>query len=315
MPPLFLPRRWRGLTGQCALYLQLFSIIAPVILLASVGYVWSRLNYDYPSEFIARIVMNVGAPCLFVSAIANADVQFDELITVIAAAITVMVTMLVIGYWLIKVSGLSVPVYLPPLIFPNNGNIGLSLCLFTFGTNGLAYGLGIFMMMTMCQFTLGIFLVNQSAVKIGDRLLELARQPIVYAAIFSMICVATNYSLPEWANNTVAMMGGITIPLMLVTLGVSLAQLTISNFPRALFFSCIRLFGGFTLGLLVVYLYRIEGVMRGVVLIQASMPVAVFNYLLAVRYKQSPAETASMVIVSTLMGFLLLPALLGFVIH
>jgi predicted permease len=43
------------------------------------------------------------------------------------------------------------------------------------------------------------------------------------------------------------------------------------------------------------------------------MPVAVFNYLLAVRYKQSPAETASMVIVSTLMAFVLLPFLLAYV--
>tara|TARA_R110001592_G_scaffold357416_1_gene660611 strand:+ start:188409 stop:189299 length:891 start_codon:yes stop_codon:yes gene_type:complete len=291
----------------------MFSIIAPVFLLASVGAVWARLGYDYPSEFVARIVMNVGAPCLFVSAMAGADINLDELGMVIAAALAIMFSMLLIAYPFLRYFGFKVPVYLPPLLFPNNGNIGLSLCLFTFGEKGLAFGLGIFMLMTVSQFTLGIFLVNDSAVGVRARMLELARQPIVYAAGFAVFCVATGYALPPWANNTVSLMGDITIPLMLVTLGVSLARLKVANFPRTVLFSSIRLFGGFLLGLMVVYLFQLEGVIRGVVLIQASMPVAVFNYLLAVRYKQSPTETASIVIISTLMAFLLLPVLLLYV--
>lgn len=295
------------------MYSQVFSIIAPVFLLASVGAVWARLGYDYPSEFVARIVMNVGAPCLFVSAMAGADINLDELGVVIAAALAIMFSMLIIAFPLIRYFGFKVPVYLPPLLFPNNGNIGLSLCLFTFGDKGLAFGLGIFMLMTVSQFTLGIFLVNDSAVGARARMLELARQPIVYAAAFAVFCVATGYTLPSWANNTVSLMGDVTIPLMLVTLGVSLARLKVANFPRTLLFSSIRLFGGFLLGLMVVNVFQLEGVIRGVVLIQASMPVAVFNYLLAVRYKQSPTETASIVIISTVMAFLLLPFLLVFV--
>jgi len=257
--------------------------------------------------------MNVGAPCLFISAMAGASINLDELGKVVAAALTVMVSMLIIAYPVIRFFGLKIPVYLPPLLFPNNGNMGLSLCLFTFGDKGLAFGLGIFMLMTVSQFTLGIFLVNETAVGMRSRMMELAKQPIVYAAIFSVVCVATGYKLPLWANNTVSLMGDITIPLMLVTLGVSLARLKVSNVSRTLLFSSVRLCVGFLLGLLVIHLYQLEGVMRGVVLIQASMPVAVFNYLLAVRYKQSPTETASMVIVSTLMAFLLLPFLLAYV--
>ena len=295
------------------MYAELFSIIAPVFLLATVGVLWARFGYEYPSEFIARIVMNVGAPCLFVSAMAGADINLDELSKVVAAALTIMFSMLLVGYGVVRLFSFKVSVYLPPLLFPNNGNMGLSLCLFTFGDKGLAFGLGIFMLMTVSQFTLGIFLVNDSVSSVRARLGELTRQPILYAAAFSVACVATGYKLPAWANNTVSLMGDITIPLMLVTLGVSLARLKVSNFPRTLLFSSMRLFGGFLLGLMVAHLLQLEGVIRGVVIIQASMPVAVFNYLLAVRYKQSPAETASMVIVSTLMAFVLLPFLLAYV--
>ena len=61
-----------------------------------------------------------------------------------------------------------------------------------------------------------------------------------------------------------------------------------------------------------VTLFGLEGATRGVVLIQAAMPVAVFNYLFAQRYARAPAQVAGTVLVSTLLSFLTLPALLWF---
>jgi predicted permease len=54
----------------------------------------------------------------------------------------------------------------------------------------------------------------------------------------------------------------------------------------------------------------VEGVLRGVILIQSTMPVAVFNYLLAQTYRQGPETVAAMVVFSTLLSFLTLPLLL-----
>jgi len=45
------------------------------------------------------------------------------------------------------------------------------------------------------------------------------------------------------------------------------------------------------------------------------MPVAVFNYLLAIRYRRSPEEVAGAVLVSTILSFLSLPALLWYVLR
>jgi predicted permease len=54
----------------------------------------------------------------------------------------------------------------------------------------------------------------------------------------------------------------------------------------------------------------LEGVVRGVIIIQASMPIAVFNFLFAERYGRSPESVASAVVLSTLLAFVLLPFLL-----
>ncbi|MEE9280113.1 MAG: AEC family transporter [Myxococcota bacterium] len=49
-------------------------------------------------------------------------------------------------------------------------------------------------------------------------------------------------------------------------------------------------------------------------ILECSMPAAVFNYLLAQRYGRSPDQVASIVVVSTLIALLLLPALLAYVL-
>ena len=98
-------------------------------------------------------------------------------------------------------------------------------------------------------------------------------------------------------------------------LGVSLARLKITSLPRNLGLSCVRLFMGLSVGLLVSYLFDLEGVARGVVVLECSMPAAVFNYMLAMRYKNSPDEVAGLVITSTLFSFATLPFLLIFILN
>jgi len=48
--------------------------------------------------------------------------------------------------------------------------------------------------------------------------------------------------------------------------------------------------------------------------LQSSMPVAVFNYLLALRYQREPGEVAGMVVLSTLLSFVMLPFIVSFVL-
>ena len=73
----------------------------------------------------------------------------------------------------------------------------------------------------------------------------------------------------------------------------------------------MSLSSGLLFGLIVCELMGITGISRNVVLLQCAMPIAVFNYLLALRYDRRPDEIAAMVLVSTLMAFIGLPFLLA----
>jgi predicted permease len=101
---------------------------------------------------------------------------------------------------------------------------------------------------------------------------------------------------------------------MLITLGASLTSLNTSVWQRSMIFSLLRIGGGFLFACLVVNLTGLSGVARNVVLLQAIMPAAVFNYLLALKFDRDPNKVASVVITSTLLSLLAIPILLFFLL-
>lgn len=287
---------------------ELIAILAPIVISVLIGFIWGRSSTDYPADFVSRIVMYVGTPCLTISAMSKVEVDASVMGEVMLATAIAMAAMGVMGWLLLRSLKLDIPTYLPPLIFPNNGNMGLPLCLFAFGQLGLALALGSFMVMMIATFTVGLLIVSEGGW--GDRFKDMARQPVIHSMVIALAMLITGTHLPRWIDNTVTLIGGFAIPLMTITLGVSLATLKIGTWRRSLGFSVARIFGGLALGWLSCWMLNVEGVSRSVVLLQSAMPVAVFNYLLALRYDRNPQEIAATVVISTLLAFVTLPFLL-----
>ncbi len=291
------------------MYNELTAVIAPILICAGLGFAWARMGLDYPVELVTRAVMYIGAPCLIVSSFSKAGIDIAKMAEIAGAAVLILLVMLAIGVVLIRMMRLQTKTFLPPLLFGNTGNMGLPLCLFAFGERGLALGLTVFLAVFTVHMSLGIVLVAGRG-----NLTGLLKQPVLWAAVLSVILVSSGQSLPAWLDNTTSLLGGFTIPLMLITLGVSLSDLKVAEWKHSLLFSFIRVAVGFSLGVLVAGLFGLEGVERGVLILQSSMPVAVFNYLLALRYQREPGEVAGMVVLSTVLAFILMPFIVGFVL-
>jgi predicted permease len=298
-----------SLLSSLAVYSSLFAIVAPIVIVAAIGYGWGRARMPYDGDFVSHLVMLIGSPCLIISTFTHARLDtalFAHMALVAACGIAMTALVFVI---VLRLTGMPLRVYLPPMLFPNCGNTGLPLSLFAFGKEGLALALVIFMVMAVVQFSLGPAIVGG-----GNPLKSLVRAPVVYAAIGAVVLLYTGFSLPVWAQNTVDLLGDVSIPLMLLSLGVSLAQLHVTGMRRAVLLSVLRLGVGAAAGFVVAWLFGLEGAARGVVIIQLSMPAAVFNYMLALRYGRDPNAVAGVVIVSTVLSFLLLPLLLWLVL-
>ena len=59
-----------------ALILQVAQIVAPVFLLAAIGYAWVRgLGWGYDVEFVTRLAMTLSIPCLIFMALTRSEVE------------------------------------------------------------------------------------------------------------------------------------------------------------------------------------------------------------------------------------------------
>jgi predicted permease len=287
------------------LFATIAPIIAPVFVVAAIGYCWARMGMPFDTEFTTTLVSNLAFPCLIIATLAGLELDrgaFSEMAW--AGALTVLVTGAVMAVGL-RVLGQPQSVYWPSLVFGNVGNMGLPLCLFAFGEEGLVLGIIFFTVFVAIQFTLGISVAAGHA-----SMRTLVRTPLAWACLAGIGIQLAGISFPAWIDNTIGLVGDIAIPMMLLTLGVALAKLRVTSLWRAIFLSVARLSIGLGIGIGVAELLGLEGAARGVIILESTMPVAVLNYLFAARYGRSPEEIAGLVLVSTAISFVTLPGLL-----
>jgi predicted permease len=284
---------------------DLFAIIAPVFISAAIGYGWARRGMPFDNEFTTSLTSNVAFPCLIVATLAKLEIAPEAFSQMALAGLITVAATIAAAAGILKLARYSQPVYLPSLVFGNTGNIGLPLCLFAFGEEGLALAIVFFTVFLLVQFTFGIW-VSSGHSSVG----VLLRTPLVWAAAIGVGLQLMNIRLPEWVDNTIGLIGDLAIPLMLLTLGVSLAKLKVASLGRSVGLSVGRLAIGLGAGLAVAALLGMEGTARGVLILESTMPVAVLNYLFAARYGRSPEEVAGLVLVSTAISFVTLPGLL-----
>jgi predicted permease len=273
---------------------QLSAVVLPVLLVAGIGFIWAKMGRRFDSVFLTDIATNVGTPCLVAHSLTTLQLARADIAQMGIAVLIAVAGFLVLGIITLRLMKLSPNSYLPALMFPNTGNMGLPLSLFAFGQDGLGLAVVYFGCTVTLQFTLGISLSAGSL-----SLSRLVRTPTVYAVAISIVLLTLNIQPPAWIDNTISVLGGITIPMMLLTLGVSLAQLKVHEVGRNLVLSCVRLGGGFLIALLIAHVFDLPPMAAGVLIIQSSMPVAVFNFLFAQYYGRAHADVAAMVVIST----------------
>lgn len=285
--------------------LQIVQIVAPVFLLAAGGFVWQRRGYVFDLEFVTLMSMQVATPCLVFSVLSTLEIDPVAFQRIALAALVGYLAVAAAAFGFIRLAQLNMRAFLAPTIFGNTGNIGLPIALFAFGEIGLGYAMVVFAVMVLLNFTVGLWLVS------GDPTPKAAlQQPIVYASILGSIFALSGWSLPAWAANTLDLTGQMAIPMLLITLGVSIAKLSISDARMMTIVSVAKLLICAVCGAGAAWIFDLGPIASGALILQLITPVAVTSYMLAARYNAEPDRIAGLVVVSTMLSLIAIPAAL-----
>lgn len=287
--------------------IELFNVISPVLFIALGGFFWVKLGYDYPTEFVTRLNMNFGAPCLVFVGLLNLGQDLSSLSNFMLASFVAITIMLIASIIFVFATGLPRRGYIISLSSSNCGNMGIPLCLFAFGQTGMSFAIAYFTVGAFFQFTVALF-ISHGNLKPGS----LLRITLLWGIGGALFFILTGISPPIWLMNTTELMAGVTIPLMLLTLGASLASLKVVKFGKIFSIGIVKMALGLSIGIATASYFGFEGVERNVLILQMSMPVAVFSYLLASRYNRNPEEVASLIFTTTLISFITVPLMLAF---
>lgn len=286
---------------------NLFAVMAPVLTGAGLGFTWIRLGHPYPVDFVTRLVFNIGTPSLVIASLSGAEIDAGAFGLTMLATSLVLISLMPAAFVMARLLQRDWRVLLAPMMYPNTGNMGLPVVLYAFGSAGFAYGITIMVTVSLFQFTLGTALASSDQ----QWWRTLIRTPTVYAILIALALLLTDTQLPLWLDNSVGLISGFTVPLMLITLGVSLASIKVDNLRSGISFSLLRVPFAALLAWGIGTLLNLPPLALSILVLQMSMPVAVFNYLFAQRARREPEYVASLVFCSTLLALLYLPILLA----
>ena len=292
------------------IYIRLFEVLFPVFFVVGIGYFLGKKNPKIDTSFITNFAANIGSPGMIIYSITSTDISFNIFMDYFWYYSVAMVIFTLIGIvFLFFLKTKDIIRELPPFIMPNTGNMGLPICLFAYGSQGLGVAAAISALIILSHFTLGIFLADRKF-----NLTVIFRNPPFYAIIISVIILYFNFEVPLFIENTTFMLMYATIFLILMSLGISLTRFKVFSFKKALISSIGRVILGPIIGFLLIIFFGLEGVAAGVLLIQCAMPSAVLNYLIASIYspKKIVDSVASTIVVSTVMSFITVPIVVFF---
>ncbi len=292
------------------IYLKLLEVLFPVFFVVGIGYYLGKKNPKIDTTFISNFAANIGSPAIVIYSCNAANISFD-----IFTNYFWYYLIAIGGFFLVGVSFLffqktkDIVRELPPFVMPNTGNMGLPICLFAYGTQGLGVAAAISALIILCHFTLGVFLADR---KFNFEVIS--KSPAFYSVIIAVVLLYFSIELPVFVENTTLLLTYATIFLILMSLGIALTRLKVFSFKKALISSIGRVIIGPIIGYLLIIYFNLEGFAAGVLLIQCSMPSAILNYLVGSMYspKKIVDNVASMIVVSTILSFFTIPIVVFF---
>ncbi len=287
------------------IYIKLFEVLFPVFFVVGIGYYLGKTNPKIDTTFITSFAANIGTPAMVIYAITSTGINFEifrDYFWYYLLAIGLFALVGIFTLYTLKTK--DIVRELPPLIFPNTGNMGLPICMFAYGSKGLGVSASITSLIILCHFTLGVFLADRKF-----NLNVILKNPPFYAIIFSAIMLFYGIKMPVFVVNTTEWLMYVTIFLILMSLGIALTRLKVFSLSNALISSFARMIIGPAIGFFLIFIFDLKGFAAGVLLIQCSMPSAVLNYLVGSIYspKKIVDSIASTIVVSTLISFVTIP--------
>jgi predicted permease len=288
--------------------------LVPVFIAAGAGWLLAaRLKTG--AQGLSHVAFHIFSPCLIYQLVVENSIGGAQFVRVGGFAAALLLGLGAIT-WLLTTL-LRMPRRLRAamvlvVMLPNAGNFGLSINQLAFGDAALAQASLFFVASATLSYTVGVFVASLGRTRFQVALRGLLRVPAIWAVVIALLVVSVDAELPRPLARPIALLADASIPSFLVILGIQLRRVRWTDHWRALALATVlRLGGGMGLGFLLATPWGLEGIERQSAILQAAMPAAIINSILATEYDTEPAFVTAVIFLSTVLSPLTLTPLLA----
>jgi len=230
------------------IYLKLFEVVFPVFFIVGIGYYIGKKDKKFDTTFITNFASNIGTPAMVIYAITSTGINFQIFKDYFFFYLLAILGFIILGIIILfMLNTKDIIRELPPLILPNTGNMGIPICLFAYGAQGLGVAAAISSLIVLLHFTLGIFLADRKF-----NFTVLIKSPPFYAILISVLFLYFEINMPQVVINLTELLTFATIFLILMSLGIALTKLKVFSLKNAIFASVGRVILGPLIGFLII---------------------------------------------------------------
>lgn len=291
------------------MFLRIVAIVFPIFAVIAAGWLYARHRQargGLDMAFANQLNMDVFVPALVFAALASKSVDLPTHAGLAAGALGVMFGSGLIAWGMARLLGEQAKTFVPPMMFINAGNMGLPLMVLAFGAAALPAAVVLFFVENTLHYMLGTWLLDHRV-----RWWNLWRVPVIAAALAAIAVNVAGIELWAPLYTAIKLLGDVSVPLLLFSLGVRLAASEFADLRIGLIGAAARPLMGMLLAWPLVWLLGLEGRAAAMLLVFGALPPAVLNFVFAERYRQEPAKVASIVMLGNLGALLFVPIALA----
>ena len=295
----------------------ILTTILSIIIMIGLGYCLKRIDFLSEKDIdpFNKIVMYILMPCMIFHAIFTADISLIPKLGILPFIILASSFATgIISYFILKQLKLDdkkLWSVLVTVMIANTAFMGYPVTLGIYGQAGFLRA--IFCdMATLCIFLLLSFvLILKFGGTIKTAFKKIALFPPVWAVVLGLCFNWLNIPIGSVLDNTVNYLGQGAIPLIMVTLGLSIDFSALARSKSMIVFTSIMKLAFFPIvAFLIVNYLGLVDLQYQVSIVEAAMPSGMLSLLLSITYKLDYELTSDCILINTVISLITLPAII-----
>lgn len=290
--------------------------LVPVLVLIVLGYLLKRSAFmsDEAWSGMEKLTYYILFPALMVHTLANQSVAgLPWLMILVITVITLLLAAAVLIVWHQIFQSVSGPTFTS--IFQGgvrfNTYIALGVCAAFYGPQGLAAcaiaaGFMIVLINVLCVSVFSVW--GEKTTGKTSLFRDLSTNPYILGCVVGWLLSVTGIGLPGVSSEILEIIGRAALPFGLLAVGAALRLSAVKGHVRSIALSSVVQFGlkPFTV-IALLYIFNIEGIVAGALLITFTVPTASSAYILARQLGGDTETMSSIISFQTLLAFIMMP--------